>query len=204
MKVQYGGKPLKVLDFDIENRPITYLGSDFTTGEVTAIASAWIVNGKPKSMKCWALTLDRKSLIDMLMGFRERFEEADMVTGHFITGHDLTTLNGAYLRHRLPPLPSRLVHDTKNHLKKRKYVSASQESLGAMLGIEAPKIPMSQQDWYEANTLQPKGIAKTRRRAIGDVRQHVEMREELLRLGWLGQPKVWRSADSYAGSVYTP
>jgi hypothetical protein len=34
-------RPRRVLDFDIENRPLTYLGSDFTTAEVTAIAWAW-------------------------------------------------------------------------------------------------------------------------------------------------------------------
>jgi hypothetical protein len=39
--IRVSSRPLRVLDFDIENRPLTYLGSDFTTAEVTAIAWAW-------------------------------------------------------------------------------------------------------------------------------------------------------------------
>ena len=37
-RIGVSARPLRVLDFDIENRPLSYLGSDFTTAEVTAIA----------------------------------------------------------------------------------------------------------------------------------------------------------------------
>jgi hypothetical protein len=50
------------LDFDIENRPLTYLGSDFTTAEVTAIAWAW--TDAPQHVTCHLLgdtTLDTSS-----------------------------------------------------------------------------------------------------------------------------------------------
>lgn len=204
--IDFEGDGLRILDFDIECRPITYAGSDFTFGEVTAIGSAWIVKGKPRDKQCGLLSVDHKSMRVMLRDFVKRYNEADMVTGHFIRGFDLPVVNGALLRLGMHPLEAKLSHDTKNDLLRRKHVSASQESLGAMLGIEAPKIQMTQQDWYEANTLQPKGIRKTKRRCLGDVVQHVEMREELIRRGWLSQPQVWVSASVGAGfsTKYVP
>lgn len=196
-------KPMRVLDFDIEVRPITYLGSDFTTGQVTAIASAWIVDGVATSMRCWQLTQDKASHEDMLLRFVERFYQADMVTGHFIRGYDLPVLNGALMRVGCEPLSDKLSHDTKNDLTKRKYVSASQESIADMLGVVSEKRTMSQHDWWLANTLQPEGLRLTKERVTTDILQHVEMRERLLDLGWLGTPKTWRSNGSGTG-VYVP
>jgi len=40
MQWRSAGK-LRVLSFDTENRPLAYLGGDFTTGEITAIAASW-------------------------------------------------------------------------------------------------------------------------------------------------------------------
>lgn len=204
--VQYEGDALKVLDFDVECRPITYGGGDFTFGQVTAIASAWIVRGKPRNIEVVHLDLDPRSHRRMLKAFVKRFNEADLVTGHFIRGFDLPVINGSLLREGLHPLTEKLTHDTKNDLLRRKHVSASQESLGAMLGLEHPKVAMTQQDWYEANTLTNRGIAKTRRRVVGDVKQHVELREQLLERGWLAPPKVWQSASVNSGfsTAYVP
>jgi hypothetical protein len=204
--IVFTGEPLKVLDFDIECRPVTYGGGDFTFGEVTAIASAWVVDGKPKHLEVVQLTQDHRSLRQMLRAFLRRYNEADMVTGHFIRGFDLPVLNGALLRQGLHPLSDKLTHDTKNDLLRRKHISASQESLGATLGLEHPKVVMTQHDWYLANTLQKKGLAKTRKRVAGDVKQHVELREELLKRGWLGRPKVWQSSSVNSGfsTAYVP
>lgn len=197
----FKGAGMRILDFDTEVRPLSYLGSDFTTGEVTGLAAAWIVNGKPRGVKCWLLGRDDPA--EMLEGFRELYDAADMVTGHFIRGYDLPVLNGAYLDNGLRPLGDKLTHDTKNDLVRRKYVSASQENLAASLGVRAPKIQMNQQLWRDANRLTESGLALTEKRVVGDVRQHVALREALLAAGWLGAPKVWRSAGSGAGS-YVP
>jgi len=192
---------LRILDFDTEVRPLSYLGSDYTTGEVTGIACAWIVNGKVRDMQSWLLGED--DVDDMVTGFLGRFDAADMVTGHFIRGYDLPVLNGMLLDLGYGPLGDKLTHCTKGELIKRKYVSASQENLGASLGIKAPKVQMSQQLWREANRLTPEGIALTRKRVEGDVRQHVQLREELMARGWLAPPKVWHSTGVSSGA-YTP
>jgi hypothetical protein len=138
----------------------------------------------------------------MLRLFLEAFEEADMVTGHYLIGHDLPVLNGSLLDAGLPPLPDKLVQDTKVHLTSRKHISASQESLSAMLGCRAPKLHMTQQDWRRANRLTPDGIELAKDRCIGDVLQHMEMREKLIALGWLKPPKMWRGGGKEG--PYTP
>jgi hypothetical protein len=201
VKVNYAGTGLRILDFDCEVRPLSYLGADFTTGEVTGIACAWIVNGKAKDMQCWLL--GEVEPWDMLESFRARYDEADMVTGHYIRGFDLTVLNGAMLDNNLPPLSTKLTHDTKNDLRRIKYMSQSQENLAAALGVKAPKVLMNQMKWRDANRLTPEGLALTRKRVVGDVKQHVQLREELLRRGWLGKPKVWSPQGSFTGA-YRP
>jgi hypothetical protein len=50
---------------------------------------------------------------------------------------------------------------------------------------------MSQPDWREANRLTPAGLKETRRRVIGDVKQHKNLRDKLLEVGALGAPKMW-------------
>jgi hypothetical protein len=117
--------------------------------------------------------------------------EADLVTGHNIIKHDLRILNGALLEEGLSPLPPKMVSDTYLHLKRKGGVSGSQENLAKMLGVRVRKQGMSQADWREANRLTPEGIDKTRRRVIGDVRQHIALRRELLKRDWLKPPTVW-------------
>ena len=182
------GRKLHILDFDIENRPLSYGGQDFTFSDVTAIACCTV--GRPRSMQAWVL--GETSTADMLSGFLERFREADIVTGHNVVRHDLPILNGALLELGLPGLHPKLVSDTYRDLRRRQGVSASQESLAAMLGITSPKIGMSQKDWRMANRLLPEGLVKTRARVVGDVVQHQALRKELLRLGWLRAPRMWR------------
>jgi hypothetical protein len=80
-----------------------------------------------------------------------------MVTGHFLLGHDLPMIAGALLELGMPPLPDMLVQDTKVHLLRMKGISKSQESLGAMLGLESPKVQMNQAKWRAANRLTPEG-----------------------------------------------
>lgn len=173
-----------ILDFDIENRPLTYLGGDRTTAEITAIACSY---GPNEPMFCWLLGEDRPR--DMLSYFVTVYDRADLVTGHYIRKHDLPIINGALLEYGMPPLKPKLTCDTCLDLKATKDISRSQENLSAMLGVEAPKIKMSQLDWRAANRLED--IEKTYVRVTGDVRQHQQLRLKLLDLNLLNPPKIW-------------
>ncbi len=187
-------RPLRVLDFDIENRPLSYLGSDFTTGEVTAISWAW--TDKPRHVTVYLL--GETHLKDILLAFCKVYAEADMVTGHYILGHDLPMLNGALMEFQLPALGDKMVQDTKVHLIRRKGISCSQESLGAMLRLDHAKVQMNQSKWRAANRLTPEGLKLVRERVTGDVKQHIAMRRELDALGYLSPPKLWRSGTAKA------
>jgi hypothetical protein len=139
----------------------------------------------------------------MLWAFRQAYDAADIVTGHYIRGFDLPLLNGAALELGLEPLGPTLAQDTKGDLVRFSGLSKSQENLGAMLGLRHPKVGMDQASWRAANRLTPEGIERTRKRVVGDVRQHVEMRAALLDRGMLGPPRPWSPG---AGTVkpYTP
>lgn len=179
---------LRILDFDIENRPLAYMGQDFTSGEITAIAATFIGE---KKMYCWLLGEDSPK--NMLVGFRELYDQADIVAGHFIRAHDLPIINGALVELGLPPLSDKLTSDSCKDLTKTKYISRSQENLAEMLGVAAVKAHMSNAAWREANRLKSSGISRTRTRVISDVLQNIAIREVLIDRNLLGRPKVWRS-----------
>jgi len=187
----------RVLDFDLENRPLNYAGEDFTFSEITAIAWKFIGEPGPIHALCLGETLNldgensRLSSQSMLLGFVAAYVQADLLTGHNIIKHDLRILNGALLEQGLSPLPPKLVCDTYTDLKRKGGVSGSQENLAKMLGIRSRKVSMGQADWREANRLTPEGIDKTRRRVVGDVKQHIALRRELLKRDWLKPPRVW-------------
>jgi hypothetical protein len=182
-------RPLRVLDFDIENRPLSYLGSDFTTAEVTAIAWAW-------DGDVTVYLLGEHELPYILTQFVDAYRQADLVTGHYVRGHDIPMINGALMECRMPPLPDMWVSDTKLDLIRTKGLSLSQESLGAMFKLDQRKVQMNQSKWRAANRLTPEGLKEVRERVVGDVQQHRAMRQELLSLGYLAAPKLWRSGSA--------
>ena len=192
-------RQLRVLDFDIENRPLSYLGSDFTTAEVTAIAWAW--TDRPDDVTVHLL--GETPLAEILTTFVAAYTQADLVTGHYILGHDLQMVAGALMECGMAPLPDRLVQDTKVHLIRTKGISQSQESLGAMFNLSMPKVTMNQAKWRAANRLTPEGLAFVRERVIGDVQQHIELRRRLLELGYLRGPRLWKSGSARV-EEYTP
>lgn len=200
-KIHIRTRPLRVLDFDIENRPLSYLGSDFTTAEVTALAWAWIAEDADAPVTVYLL--GETSLDTMLQEFVAAYEQADLVTGHFIRGHDLPMINGALVEQGLPVLPDKMTQDTKLDFVRTKGLSLSQESLGAMLRLEHNKVTMNQARWRAANRLTPEGVAAVRDRVTGDVRQHIELRRELLKLNYLSPPKLWKSGMARV-ETYTP
>lgn len=191
---------MRVLDFDVEARPLHWIANDYVSKEITAMAWAW--SDYPDRVTSYLL--GESDPVEMLQAFQAAYDLADMVTGHFIRGFDLPLINGALSEYQLPMLGNKLTHDTKLDLVKRSGLSSSQENLGAMLRLESPKIKMDQQTWRSANRLTPEGLAAVRERVTGDVRQHIEMRRRLLDLGYLGPPKLWRSIAPVAMPEYTP
>ena len=192
---------LKVLDFDVEARPLSWITSDYVSKEITAIGCQWIEKkGKGKSA-CWLLGVHDP--VEMLESFRQFYDKADMVVGHYIRGYDLPTVMGAMTDFHLDPITSKLTHDTKQDLVKWQGHSKSQENIGAMLGIDNPKVHMNQEMWREANRLTPEGVKLTRERVLGDVKQNIEMRARLLELGYLGPPQVWEYSQHGYGQ-YKP
>lgn len=185
----------KILDFDIENRPLTYLGSDYTTAEITAIAWSWYGED---DVECSQIVADRwgdetiASAVDMLLDFKEAYDEADMVTGHYIRMHDLPIINAGLMEYELPLLEAKLSSDTKLDLVKRKDLSMSQEALAEMYGLEVAKVHMTQPGWRQANRRTPEGIEKEYERVVGDVVQHKQLRGRLIDAGALRKPRIWR------------
>ena len=198
-RIAVRARPMRVLDFDIENRPLSYLGSDFTTAEVTAIAWAW--TDTPQNVSVFLL--GEWELPEILTAFLRAYDDADMVTGHYVKGHDLPMLNGALMECHMAPLQDKRVQDTKVDLIRSKGLSLSQESLGAMFRLDHQKVVMNQSKWRAANRLTPRGLAEVRRRVTGDVRQHIELRHELLERGYLTPPRVWKSGAARV-EEYTP
>ena len=179
---------LRVLDFDLENMPLAYVGGDFTTPDVTAIA--WKFAGdKVAPRVAIAGEVGREK---MLLRFLEAYKRADVVTGHNIIRHDLPHLNAMFVELGWPPLTPVLVQDTYIHLKRRASGFASQAFLASALGVESPKVGVAHFAWRQEN--RERGTrGATRRRVAGDVIQHLELRAKLIELGWLRPPRRWES-----------
>jgi len=195
----------RVLHFDMECRPMAWYGGDFVTKQPTAIAWKW--SDAPATMEPSYMLiggshepdwLDDEET-DMLETFREQFNVADIVTGHFIRGFDLTLADGALIRLDLPLLGEKLTSDTKLDFAKAHGISKSQENLGATFELDHPKIPMNTAKWFESNKLTTLGMQWTRERVIGDVQQHIDLRNEMLARGLLAGPKLWSPKSSGIG-----
>ena len=180
-------RPRRILDFDIENRPLAYLGPDYTTAEVTAIACSWVGESE---VTCALLGLQTPK--NIFQYFVDLYDQADIVTGHYILRHDLPVLNGALAEVGMLPLKPKYVSDTKVHLPQMKYLSKSQENLAGMLGMFEAKHHMTNAEWREANRLTEIGIQLTAKRVVDDVIQHKALREALLAAGLLGEPELWQ------------
>ena len=204
--MNFGFDAQRILDFDLETRPLGWYAGDMVHKEVTAIAWAWIRSDGSTDrfdVDCYQLTHRTSSMRRMLKAFAKAYAEADIVCGHWIRGYDLPVLQMAMIDNELPLLGEKLTQDTKNALIKFQGVSKSQQNLASLLGIPSPKIVMSQQDWREANRLTKTGLKLVRERVIADVVQNIEMRQVLLDQGLLNPPKLWLPSTSISGD-YVP
>lgn len=192
----------KILDFDCEVRPLSYTGWG-NTDEITSIACSWYGTREVSFFHLPAglsTNLDYElASIKMLDEFVKLYDQADIVTGHYIRNFDLPKINGALIDNDMPVLQIKMTSCTKNDLVRFSGLSKSQENLGQLLAkfnskeYLSNKEHVSQMNWREVNRLTEEGIQGNKRRVTGDVKQHKEMRECLIKAGLLRAPKVWRS-----------
>jgi hypothetical protein len=181
---------LRILDFDIETLPLSYW-ADRPTAEITAIASCW--TDDMTSMK--VSVLGPQQPYEILSDFVERYNQADIVTGHYIRRFDLPMINGALMEYShlgFKPLAPKLAQDTKMDMHKKGDIPATQEYLSELLGIPIDKYQMTQHKWRSANRLTEAGIQEATNRCSQDVYQHMFLRLQMTHLGLLKAPKVWR------------
>ena len=197
----------RVLDFDIENRPLSYWVPDKPTAEVTSIASCWtddlgsveVILLSPPCVHCGGdacreMGPDVVSQREMLARFVQRYNEADVVTGHYVRAHDLPIINGSLIEYGLPGLGPKMVSDTKLDAPKKGDIPWTQEFLLETLDIPGVrKFHMSQTKWREANRLTPKGLKDTYDRVSSDVVGHILMRAEMEKRGLIRGPRLWRA-----------
>lgn len=191
----------KILDFDLECRPLSYTGWG-NTDEITSIACSFVGERTVHFFHLPAgMTTDleyERSTVKMLAAFVELYDQADMVTGHYIRNFDLPKINGGLIDNNLPVLKPKLTSCTKNDLVRFSGLSKSQENLGMLLAkfnskeFLGRKEHVSQMEWRQVNRLTREGIRDNQRRVTGDVKQHKELREALLSAGLLKAPKTWR------------
>lgn len=157
--------------------------------QITAIAWSW---ADQKRVHCEVLEQDLSNERSMLERFLAAYNEAGIVTGHYLHKHDLPLLNDHCMRLGLPLLKPILVSDTMLDLPKVKGLGKSQENLSDTFGLTAEKHHMGGARWRQANTLDPAGRAGARKRVVDDVIQNKELRTTLIERGLLGTPKTWR------------
>lgn len=198
IRVRFETRPTRALCFDLENRPLAYWYDGQTTSEITAFGWKWSDEQDVKTMlllRTGRFQLGDGSTVSEQTAYRTFAAElgrADLVYGHNIRRHDLPMLQAGLLRRELPMLPELRTSDTCRDIPKRGGVSASLENLAAMYSLGGEKFTMSQPAWEKANRLTPDGLGLARRRVASDVLLQEALRDKLVSLGILRDPKVWR------------
>lgn len=181
-------RKLKVLDFDSECRPLHY--SEFRDeSQITAIAWSWIGS---RDMEYGILKQDLSNEHHILERFIEAYDEADVVTGHYIVRHDLPMINDHCMRFGWPLLEPKRAQDTKTLLPAVRGLGLSQDNLAALFELDEKKHHMVGRRWAVANTLTSEGREQARMRVVKDVRQHVRLRRELIEKGYLKPARLWQ------------
>lgn len=188
---------VRLLCWDLENRPLAYWYDGQTTSQITAFGWKWSDDRKPYTLMLrpdGRYEMDEGDSLDACEAhdyFREMLCSAGIVFGHNIRRHDLPIMQAWLLRLELPPLPPLLTSDTCRDYPRRKDMSASLENLVALYGVKGRKFSMSQPMWEEANRLTEAGIALARKRVASDVLLQERLRARLVELGLLAAPRVW-------------
>lgn len=188
-------EPSKILDFDIETRRIGFHSAGmFAPDGCEPIAIGWSFIGEggvSVETRVMNRVWSKSALKGMVQPLFRAMREADLVTGHYIRKFDLPILAGVAMELGLT-MPEVQVIDTKVDLKKVAGLSQSQENLSLMLGVEAEKFPMADNDWREGARLTRKGLDEAQVRVEKDVRQHMKLYEALVEEERLHAPSPWR------------
>lgn len=182
----------RTLDFDLETVAAGFADPDWVPQTVTAWAACWtdddnvVVRALPP-VDFYDLDARRR----FLQPLAALIADAGVVTGHNIIRFDLPVLNADLMRVGLPPLEPVMVQDTIR-LPKSKGFKKGQDVLSAVLGVEAEKLPLHWGAWAAAYA--DDSLATVKARVVGDVRQHMQLRERMREQGWLMTPKMWRSS----------
>lgn len=180
-------RALRILDFDTECRPMHY--NEFRPeSQITAIAWSWVGDDIVGSAVL-SPYLDNERL--MLEAFLISYNQADIVTGHYIRKHDLPLLNDHALRLLGHPIRPKLTQDTMTGMARVNGLGKSQDNLAVTFGLAEEKHHMAGADWRRANALTPDGIEQARKRVVDDVKQHKALRQALLDRGALASPRLW-------------
>jgi hypothetical protein len=193
-------KALSILDIDVECLPGHWIGGDYVSKLITAVAWKWIAPAKQPEVYTH-YEFESEDLADILRG---EMSAADIVTGHYIRGFDLPLVNGNLQRGARPPIESVFAQDTKLDLYKSHGRSLSQKNLAAQLGVPKPKVDVTLFEWECFNTRRPGYEQVGKDRCRGDVLQHVELRQVLLSIGWLGTPAMWYAESKGGSGGYRP
>lgn len=191
------GPPLRVLGFDLENRPGAYWFGDATTSQITAFAWKWVGEPVVHTMLLRAdgrFERDQGRPVAAKVAYQRFVGElaaAGLVFGHNIRQHDLPMLNAGLLRLHLPPLPPVLTTDTLRDYPKRRGMAANLASFADLYDLGGEKHAMSQHAWEQANQLTREGVAEARERVVSDVLLQETLRGRLLELGVLKPPRTW-------------
>jgi len=172
-------RPLRGLVFDIENKPGTYGGGDYTFPKVTAIGSLFLDEDHPRG---WVLNRkDPPQNKSACEEFRSEWGKADYVIGHNIRRHDRKILDGLYTSLGLALLEPKRMVDTYLDQPKMSGFSRSLENLAARWNCPEKKFSLSEYDWERAYDGIPEGVTLMRDRVMSDVRINAWLYHELLR-----------------------
>lgn len=192
----------RVLYIDTECRPGHWIGGDYVSKVITAAAWAWGDRYSVTNDEVFFLTHYDNSPEEVALAVTHEIRKAGIVAGHYVRGFDLRIINGALLRGGLRGLGNTLASDTKLDLKTTSGRSLSQKNLAGMLGCRAEKIDVALHEWEGFNSRQPGFELKIIQRVTDDVRQNIELRQRVLEIGWLGEPRVWRPAAPKSGQYH--
>lgn len=179
----------RLLDFDIETVAAGYADPQWVPSTVTAWAFSWgwgdDVTVAALPVRSFYSVRARRRFLGPLL---EALREADVVTGHNVLRFDLPVLQAEVMRLGLPSLRPVLVQDTIR-LPRSKGFKKGQDNLGTLLDVPLEKLPLNFQQWADAYAEKDLGTVKDR--VAGDVRQHMLIREEMRKRGWLKPPRMW-------------
>ncbi len=183
----------RILDFDMETLAAGYADPSWVPDKITCISASWIGEDKVHTwitgQKHYWTRKGRARTV--LLPFYELLTQADVVTGHNIKRFDLRVFNAEAMRCGVEPIRSILVEDTMGVLKSKGFKKGL-DNIAVELGVKAKKKTLNWAEWdkaYEDPTWR-----EVIERCETDVILHKEVREEMIRRGWLRKTRsVWRA-----------